>query len=123
MAGRRIFIASLICALALGENACSYPSQPGDPGTSRYVVSVQAVIVRPQVMHFLAIGETQQLAAAVFPANATDQAIAWESTDTTVATVDSVGRVTAKAIGSDVFITAYTHDGHHQSSANVTVEP
>ena len=123
MVGRSILIASLICSLALGENACGTPTQPGNPDTSRSSVHVLGVKVTPQVIQFLAIGETRQLSATVSPANATDQAIAWESADSTVVTVDLVGRVTAKAVGSGVFITAYTHDGRHQSSATVSVEP
>lgn len=75
------------------------------------------------MIHFRVIGETRQLSARVSPSNATDQAVAWESTDTTVATVDTYGRVTAKGAGSAVFITAYTHDGHHEASANVSVNP
>ena len=117
MTGRRILIASLVCALVLGGDACSTPSELGK------VVPVQGVRVTPQTLHFVAIGETQPLSAVVSPANATDQALVWESTDSTVATVNAAGQVTARALGADVFITAYTHDGHYQSSANVTVDP
>jgi uncharacterized protein YjdB len=84
---------------------------------------VEGVKVTPQVIVFPAIGETTQLSATVSPANATDKAIAWESTDSTVAAVDAFGRVTAMAVGSGVFITVSTHDGHHQASVNVSVNP
>jgi len=119
MTRRTMLLASLICALALGGSACSNPSELSNPE----VVSVQGVRVTPQTIHFLAIGEITQLSADVVPANATDPAIVWESTDPTVATVDAFGRVTARAAGADVIITAYTHDGHYQSSANVSVNP
>ena len=56
-------------------------------------------------------------------ANATDQGIIWESTDSTVATVNALGLVTARGVGAGVFITAYTHDGHFQASVNVSVNP
>jgi uncharacterized protein YjdB len=118
-----ILIASLICALALGESACSDPSQPVNPDPSTTIVRVQGVKVTPQSIQFLAIGETQQLAATVSPADATDRSLVWESTDSAVATVDGVGRVTARGVGSGVFITAYTHDGGFQASVNVTVNP
>ena len=95
---------------------------PANPDPSTGIVPVLAVKVSPQSIQ-LAIGETRQLSAAVRPTNATDQAVAWESTDSTVAAVDSVGRVTAKAVGAGIIITAYTQDGHHQSSANVSVNP
>ena len=117
MTGRMILIASLMCALVLGEDACGNPSELGT------VVPVQGVRVTPQTVHFAAIGETQQLLAVVSPANATDQALLWESTDSAVATVNAAGQVTARGFGADVFITAYTHDGHYQSSSNVSVNP
>ena len=119
MTRRKMLIASLICALALGGSACSDPSELRNPD----VVSVQGVRVTPQTIHLVAIGETSKLSAALFPANATDRAIVWESTDPTVATVDAFGQVTARAAGADVLVTAFTHDGHYQSSANVSVNP
>jgi uncharacterized protein YjdB len=118
----RISIAHLIYALALGKSARSNPSEIGNREPSTNVVPVQGVKVTPQVIQFPAIGETRQVSAEVFPANATDRGIVWESTDPTVATVDAVGLVTAMAPGWGVFITAYTHDGGHQASVNVMVD-
>jgi uncharacterized protein YjdB len=40
-----------------------------------------------------------------------------------VASVDAAGLVTARAIGAGVFVTVVTHDGAHQASVNVTVDP
>lgn len=108
--------------LVLSASACMSPSQPGDPPPAN-TVSVQGVRVTPQVLQFSATGETRQLLATVSPANATDKAIVWESTDSSVASVDAGGLVTARAAGSGVFITAYTHDGHHQASVNVSINP
>lgn len=122
MAGRVTRIVTLLCALALSE-ACSSPSQPGDPDPSPTIVPVQGVKVSPQVVVLSAIGDTWPLTATISPDNATDQAVVWESTDSTVVTVDALGLVTAQGVGSGVFITAYSHDGHHQSSANVSVNP
>ena len=75
----------------------------------------------PQVIQFSKVGETRQLVATVAPTNATDQAVTWESTDVTVASVDATGLVTAKAAGIGIFVTVITHDGHHEASANVSV--
>jgi alpha-amylase len=93
------------------------PDPPAD------TVRVLGVKVTPQSVVLQTIGETRQLIATIAPANATDQAIAWESTDSSVVSVNSAGLVTAKAVGSGIFITAFTHDGHHQASANVSVNP
>jgi uncharacterized protein YjdB len=109
--------------LMLSAQACNYSGQPSEPDPPATIVSVQGVRVTPQSVQLLAIGETRQLFATVSPANATDQAVAWESTDSSVASVDAVGVVTAKTAGSGVFITVYTHDGRHQASVNVSVNP
>jgi uncharacterized protein YjdB len=69
------------------------------------------------------VGDTMQLGVQIAPANATDKAISWESTDSGVAVVDSGGLVTAISVGSAVFVTVFTHDGGHQASVNVTVTP
>ena len=111
--------AAIICGVALAL-ACGYSTQPYG---STDKVPVQSVKVAPQVIQFLAIGETRNLAATISPANATDQAISWESTNPAVASVDANGLVTAKAVGFGVFITVTTHDGQHESSANVSVNP
>ena len=103
------------CALLLvSASACESPSAP---------VAVQGVKVTPQVVQLLAIGETRQVVATISPSNATDQAVRWESSDSRVASVNAAGLITAKAEGSGVFVTVYTHDGGHQASVNVSVTP
>ena len=109
--------------LVLSAPACGISVGPGEPDPPATVVSVQAVRVTPQAVQFRAIGETRQLLATVFPANATDQAITWDSSDSSVVSVNGVGLLTAKAAGAGVFVTAYTHDGGHQASVNVRVDP
>jgi len=99
-------------------------SDYGSPGYgSGGAVPVDGVRLAPQVLTFSVIGDTMRLVATVSPANATDRAVRWESTDSAVASVDSAGLVTANAAGSAVFITVFTHDGNFQASANVTVGP
>jgi uncharacterized protein YjdB len=112
-----------LAVLLLAAMACGTPGEPGNPDPSTTFVPVQGVKVTPQVIQFSAIGETRQLSAAVSPSNATDRIVVWETTDPTIATVDAGGLVTAKAAGVGVFITAYTHEGRHQASANVSVDP
>ncbi len=58
----------------------------------------------------LAEGGTAQLTAAVKPDNASNKAVTWESGDTSVATVDTNGKVTAVGAGTAT-ITATTQDG------------
>lgn len=108
-------------ALLLGSlAACGSPSQPADPNP---VVAVDGVKVTPQSIVLPAIGATWQLSAVISPANATDKGLEWDSTDSTVASVNAFGVVTARAAGAGIFVTAHTHDGGFQSSVNVTVAP
>ncbi|MDR1094482.1 MAG: Ig-like domain-containing protein [Clostridiales bacterium] len=67
------------------------------------------------------VGETLSLTADVAPGEADDLSLFWESSDTSVATVDQDGKVTAKKIG-EATITAYANDGGGASgSCTVTV--
>ena len=68
-------------------------------------------------------GDTLTLSAAAKPDNATDGGIVWSSSDVSVATVDSMGKVIAVAPGSAA-ITAAAKDGSGASaSCEVTVSP
>ena len=63
----------------------------------------------------LDIDESSQLIATVFPNNTTNKTITWKSGNTSIATVNSDGVVTAKSPGS-VIITASTTDGSNLST-------
>ena len=68
----------------------------------------------------LDIGKTSNLRATVYPSNASNKKCTWSSSNTSVATVDSNGRVTAKASGTAT-ITVKTANGK-TASCNVTVQ-
>ena len=65
-------------------------------------------------------GESEALSATIFPADATDKSVHWESDNTDVADVDNTGNVTAKAKGTAT-ITVTTTDGGKTASCSVTV--
>lgn len=88
---------------------------------SKVPVPVLGIKVAPQAIQFTTIGETRDVMATVFPLNATDRAVVWTSSNPDVATVDASGRVTAVAVGFDVFVTATTHEGNYQASVAVNV--
>jgi uncharacterized protein YjdB/formylglycine-generating enzyme required for sulfatase activity len=68
----------------------------------------------------LPVEDEYTLTATVLPANATDKKVFWSTSDSTVATVDKNGKVTAKAKGP-VTITVTTQDGGKTADCEVTV--
>ncbi len=61
-------------------------------------VPVQGLFLTPEMLS-LTVGDTASLTAAVQPADATEAALAWFSSDARVASVDSLGGVTAQGPG------------------------
>ena len=93
-----------------GTTKPSVPSAPG--GQTDNTVKVQSVKLSGETKK-LAAGKKIQLSAIVTPDTATDKTLSWESSNTKYATVDSNGKVTAKAkgAGKTVTITATAKDG------------
>ena len=60
------------------------------------------------------------LIATVVPANATNKNVTWESSDTSIATVDASGKVTALSAGT-AMITVKTAEGDFTDTCEVTV--
>ncbi|GEM_PF-1446493 len=68
----------------------------------------------------LTIGGTEQLVVTVTPQDATNKRVSWSSTDSTVATVSSLGLVTGVKEGTAT-ITVTTEDGGFKATCKVTV--
>jgi len=68
----------------------------------------------------LQIGNTKNLAAVVSPDEALNKAVTWSSSNPSVASVDSNGKVTAISEGNAV-ITATTEDGGFTATSQVMV--
>ncbi len=69
----------------------------------------------------LDVNESETLTATITPSNATDQNVTWSSDNTSVATVDANGKVTAVAQGTAT-ITATAQDGSEEKAVcSVTV--
>ena len=84
-------------------------------------VPVTGVSVSP-TSDSLNAGLTTPLTATVAPANATNKTVNWSSGNTSVATVNANGLVTAIAPGTAV-ITATTVDQNKTATASITVTP
>ncbi len=68
----------------------------------------------------VAKGTTEALAPIFTPADATDRAVAWGSSDKSVAEVDKDGKVTGVSVGTAT-VTAITHDGGYVAQCTVKV--
>ena len=85
---------------ALKEGAADITAQAGDK-TATCKVQVKPLVVPVTSIALnktslsLKEGESETLVATVSPDNATDKTVTWSSTNTSVATVDASGRVTA----------------------------
>ncbi len=66
-------------------------------------------------------GDNETLVATVSPSNATNKTVTWSSSNSSVASVSSSGRVSARAAGSAV-ITVTTSDGNFTATCSVTVK-
>ena len=92
------------------------PNPAGDDSDAS--IAVTAVTLNITEI-WLVENETVQLTATISPANATNKAIFWSSSDTAVATVSASGLVTRLAPGT-VTITATTADGGKTDFCSVT---
>ena len=67
-------------------------------------------------------GDATQLIVTVLPENATNKNVTWSSSDSSIATVDQNGNVTAESAGNAT-ITVTTEDGGYTYSCTVQVNP
>jgi len=84
------------------------------------VVSVTGVTLSKTTLS-LTEGDSSKLTATVAPSNAANKEVTWESSNTSVATVDSNGNVKAIKAGTAT-ITVTTKDGNHTATCTVTVK-
>lgn len=86
----------------------------------RNTIPVTGVSLDQTALTLTAGGASQKLTAVLMPANATNQAVSWSSSDSSVAQVDQSGEVTPVAEGTAV-VTVTTVDGGFTATAAVTV--
>ena len=69
----------------------------------------------------MSVGDTMTLVASTSPSNATNKTLKWTSSNTSVATVDSSGKITAVAAGNTVIKVSATDGSGYSASCNVSV--
>lgn len=94
---------------------------PSDGGDTPEVQKPASISLNKTKDTLTSKGSTTQLIATVKPDNAVNKKVTWKSSDTSVATVDANGLVTAEANGTAV-ITAATVEGGLTASATITVK-
>ena len=98
---------------------CSgYPIRPVCP--PERIVSVDGVNMI-KTLQTLSVGDYVNLSATVSPSAATNKSVEWTSNNTSVAEVDSNGRVEARQIGTAT-ITVTTEDGGYVAECVVNVQ-
>jgi unsaturated rhamnogalacturonyl hydrolase len=111
----------LITAVTSGTTVITATTGNGLTSSAQVTVSsipVTGVTVNP-ALTLLKVGDQSALTAIIEPANATNQNVTWNSSNTSVATVSSSGVVTALAEGT-ANITVTTADGNFTSVCPVT---
>ena len=83
------------------------------------IIPVTGISISP-ISDTININEKIQLTAVISPTNATIKKVVWNSSNSDIATVDTTGKVTGKAIGSTL-ITAQTVDMKKIASSTVVV--
>ncbi len=76
-------------------------------------LSKTAVVLKP--------GQTVELTVIPFPSHAPLGNLKWSSSDSSVASVDSEGKVTAVAVGDECIITVQTEDGKVSAKCSIIV--
>ena len=89
--------------------------------TAKFEKKVTGVTLNTETLE-LFTGGSATLTATVEPSDAANQNVTWASSDTSVATVDAAGKVTAVAPGTAT-ITVTTADGGFTATCAVTVRP
>jgi len=114
-----------VIAIANGTTTITVTTNDGNKTASctvivsTLIIPVKSVTVTPTTLT-LDVGDSSEIIATVAPENATNKNVTWKSNNTSVATVDANGKITAKAKGT-AGITATTVDGKKTATCSVTV--
>ena len=112
----------VVTGVALGTATITATTSDGNKTATcivNVIASVTGITVLPKIIS-LNIGNSDTIKAVLTPSNASNKNVSWESSNTAIATVSSLGVVTGIAFGN-VLITATTADGNKTATCNVTI--
>ena len=103
------------------DYSAAYAGKP-DKTPLSFKTAIQAVtgVTLDKTTLALETGATATLKPTIAPSDATDKAFTFSSADTSIATVDNTGKITAIKAGT-VVITVTTHDGGKTAKVTVTI--
>jgi len=115
----------LVTGVSPGTAKITATTQDGSDLKAECIVTVKPVIILSRTAISLYGTDSQELAATVLPSNTTYLNIAWSSSDSTIASVSSIGYMNACLVKGvapgTAIITATTQDGKNKASCTVTV--
>ncbi len=83
-------------------------------------VPVTGIAISPTILNMTIGDKAQQLVATIAPINASNKGVTWKSSNNSIASVDSKGKVTAVGVGTTT-ITATTKDGGKIATVTINV--
>ena len=112
----------LLTGLMLGNATITISATDGSGIKTLLPVTITPILVtsiksNPISISTITVGATQQLIATVFPANSTNKAVTYSSSNTKIANVSSTGLVTGVGIGGPVNIMITATDGSRVAAA------
>ena len=112
-----VFVTVASCS---GDITSGIPMSTGAATNSLYGVSLASIVITPNTPLNMFVGTTAPLVAVVrdWSGAVVSLPVTWASLDTTIATVNAAGTVTARNVGS-VIVTALSTE--HLDSATVTI--
>lgn len=118
-------LSAIVTGLTPGTTTIYVTTQDGQKTDSATViiksVAVDGITLTPSSTN-LKVGAKTTLAATVTPTNASNKTIDWSSDNPSIASVDSMGKVTAISVGQTK-ITALTIDGSKSAECIISVTP
>lgn len=114
-----------VCGRSAGSAVIRATARDGSGVYGEFTVTVKTVHVTGvsinPTTYSMEIGQSVRFSATVSPSDATNKAVTWRSSDTSVATVNNNGCVVAKNIGTTT-ISVKTHDGNKIAVCDLTVK-
>ena len=115
----------VVTAVSVGEAKITVKSKTNSSVSSVCTVKVTrkvtGVSIKESALSLTVGAKSVKLTLEILPAGASNKNVTWRSSDTSVATVDGNGNVTAKGKGTAV-ISVKTADGSFMDTCNVTVK-